>query len=258
METTTRGIARTGWWTPGGNILLGKAQPQPIFAPDDSPRGGGRKPIPLKNMLASTRHKFAFLCNPKAGSTSIEAAIRPFCDIRLTGHPGVKHLTARAFESHVRPLLRKVDPDRTIKTFCIIREPLDRLASWYRYRRREALADPRHRNSGKYTGGISFSEFIDLYLAGGSPLTAGVGSQAGFVRLKDGSLGVDYIFRFDQMEKVEEFLSKKTQTRIRFDARNQSDSKGRSDPRAGLSDSQLARLKEKLAADYELYHSLER
>ena len=42
----------------------------------------------------------------------------------------------------------------------VMREPIDWLGSWYRYRTRDARKDPAHRNSANYTGNVRFEEFV--------------------------------------------------------------------------------------------------
>ena len=209
-------------------------------------------------MQLSLKHKFAFLCVPKCGSTSVEKAIRKYCEVRFSGHPSIKHMTARRFSRHIRPLLQKADPNGKIETFCIMREPFDCVKSWFKYRSRAELADPSHPRHVRHTRGISFAQFVEGYLAGNQPESAGIGTQAGFVRLADGSIGVDRIFRLDQMESVGEFLSKKIGMKIEIPVANKS-ALGGSTPTPGifdLPDELMARLRIHLAGDYEIYQSL--
>lgn len=209
-------------------------------------------------MQLSIRHKFCFLCIPKCGSTSVERAIAPFCETTLGGDASLKHLGAAKFERHIRPLLKRVDPDGEFETFCIMREPFDRLRSWYQYRSRPALANadnPRHQ---KFTGSISFKAFVEDYLADSRNESVGVGSQRKFVSIADGSIGVNRIFRLDQMDSVADYLSGKIGKKIEIPVANKSVSGGKSSkaPDLGLSDGLKARLMERLAKDYALYESL--
>ncbi len=234
-------------------------------------------------MQLSTKYKFAFLCIPKCGSTSVEKAIRRHCETRITGHPALKHLNARKFHRFIRPLLHKSDPDNELETFCIMRDPVERIESWYTYQTRSALAKPTHPEHKRYTGEMSFTQFIEGYLAGRKqqPIYAQIGTQALFVRLPDGSLGVDRIFRLDQMLAVGEYLSQKIGKPIEIPMANQSPG-GKSAskslwkrlktslrdkgapavkpprPSSELSEPLMQRLLEHLADDYEIYNSLPR
>ena len=56
-------------------------------------------------MLVSTSHRLAYLALPKTGTSSLEEALAPLCDIRYVGAPRVKHMTLRTFERFVAPYL---------------------------------------------------------------------------------------------------------------------------------------------------------
>ncbi|MES2657367.1 MAG: sulfotransferase family 2 domain-containing protein [Verrucomicrobiota bacterium] len=228
-------------------------------------------------MRISAKHKFAFLCNPKCGSTSIEKAINPFCESGLGGNPNLKHINAVTFKRHIRPLLRRAGLLNSIETFCIIREPVERVYSWYRYQSRPLLSNPSHQNHHKYTGGISFEEFVEGYIAKVRPPFAKISNQADFMTLGKGQLGVDHVFRLDRMDQVQEFLSKKIGKPIVIPHRNISpesvavgakpvSKSGSKQPTSEapspapepmqLSPALLARLKDFLADDYKIYNSL--
>ncbi len=209
-------------------------------------------------MQLSIRHKFCFLCIPKCGSTSVEKAIHIHCETRLNGHPSLKHMGARRFKRRFRPLLLKADPNGEIETFCIMREPLERIQSWYNYRNRAEIADPSHRYYQRHTGSMSFVDFVQGYLDGDRPETVGVGSQADFVTLGDGSIGVDRIFRLDQMELVADYLSKKIGKIIKIPFANKSVS-ARREPTGRMFDLPeplMSQLKARLERDYAIYNAL--
>lgn len=209
-------------------------------------------------MQLSIKHKFAFLCIPKCGSTSVEKAIRKHCEMRLNGHPSIKHMSASRFKRHVRPLLHKADPNDEVETFCIMREPFDCLRSWYTYRNRSEIADPKHPRHQRHTGGVSFKEFVEGFLEGNRPESAGIGSQANFVTLGNGSIGVDRIFRLDQMEAVADYLSKKIGKKIEIPVANKSlGVRIKSKPGAfDLPEPLMTRLMAHLEPDYAIYKSL--
>jgi hypothetical protein len=224
-------------------------------------------------MLLSVKHKFAFLCVPKCGSTSVERALKPHADIRLAGHPSLKHISARTFENTIRPMLRKTDPKREIETFCIVREPIEWLSSWHRYRARAQLNDPSHSHHRHHTGGLTFRQFAEAYLSPEQPEFARLGSQHSFVTLNNGSQGVDRIFRLDQMDMLADFLSEKIGKTIEIPKLNRSHPargancgrsgsgsnfsvSSRPEDELGLPPELLVRLKERFADDYSLYDSL--
>ncbi len=209
-------------------------------------------------MQASIKHKFVFLCNPKCGSTAVEKAIRKYCEVRLNGHPSIKHIRAARFNRHIRPVLEKADPKNQIETFCIMREPLERLKSWYTYRSRPQIEDPKHRSHKHYTGNLSYAEFIEGYMAGNRPEAGGIGSQASFVTLTDGSIAVDHIFRLDQMDRVADFLSRKIGQTIRIPVANKSPegTSGSKSRNLDLPAELMDRLMTFLEPEYAIYKDL--
>lgn len=234
-------------------------------------------------MKISASYKFAFLCNPKCGSTSVEKAINPYCESGLGGIPTLKHINAKTFKRHIRPILRRAGIAEQIETFCIIREPVERVYSWYKYQTRAVLSDASHPTHQKYTGGISFEQFVEGYISKVKPAyCAKIGTQAGFINLAKGQLGVDHVFRLDRMETVAGFLSGKIGKPIVIPHRNASPETspsrttgkrwykpfswfGPPQPAAAptpapdvmeLPEELLARLQAYLAEDYRIYHSL--
>jgi hypothetical protein len=99
-------------------------------------------------------------------------------------------------------------PRDAYEVVCAFREPVDWLASWWRYRSREELADPelpRHRN---YAGHVSFEQFARAYMDGEEQF-AQVGRQSEFVRARPGQPQVDRIFRYDRLDLLVDFLCEK-------------------------------------------------
>jgi Sulfotransferase family len=203
-------------------------------------------------MMLSLSHKFAFLCVPKCSSTSIRKVLAKYSSVQLNGDPSLVHINARQYHRSIRPLLYRADPNKEIETFCIIRDPIDRLRSWYQYQARPELANPNHLRHERYTGNIDFKTFIEAYLADKQPEFARIGTQYDFVRLDNMEIGVDRIFRLDQMNKIIDFLEKKLGHPVTIPKSN------RSIPKHGLTlDTPLTkRLETALQKDYELYRSI--
>ncbi|WP_194865053.1 sulfotransferase family protein [Alloalcanivorax profundimaris] len=202
-------------------------------------------------MLLSSKHGFAFLCMPKCASTSIEIALRNYCTVRITGQPDLKHMDARTYHRYIGDMHKKLLPDVSIEVVCMMREPLEWLHSWYRYRTREELKDPTHPNRNNYTGGLEFDEFLKAYMSRERPPFADVGSQRQFLELENGSLGVDRIFRVDDMEGLKSYFREKLGEEIEIPNENVSPSMPME-----LGRFREWRIKRYLSKEYELYHSL--
>ena len=106
-------------------------------------------------MLASVEKGFVLLCNPKTGTTALEEAFGKFADIRTGGSPKWKHINYDKMTAIFGDYFQR----RGCKIYGVARHPADALVSWYRYRSRKQLRDPRHRD--KYTGDIPFSQFME-------------------------------------------------------------------------------------------------
>ena len=154
-------------------------------------------------MLISIKKKIVILSMPKTGTTALEAALAPHCDIHYTGEPRVKHMPVRRFERFVRPYLHDLSGER-FDLVCMMREPLDWLGSWFRYRRRPALEG--HRNS---TAEMDFDAFVRAYLLEDKPAPAKVGRPFRFVTRADNSVGIDRLFKYENSETYHAFLSER-------------------------------------------------
>ncbi|HEU0221624.1 MAG TPA: gamma-glutamyl kinase [Paracoccaceae bacterium] len=161
-------------------------------------------------MIVSLRHRIAFLAMPKAASTAVEAVLAPRADIVITGDPRLKHMPFRKYARFVAPLLATYDK-APIETVCLFREPVDWLMSWYRYRQREAL-----RERQKRTDGVDFDGFVEAYLRESPPAFARVGRPAAFVAARDGSQGVNHIYRYENFGAFAAFLSERFEAAFDF------------------------------------------
>jgi len=126
---------------------------------------------------------------------------------------------------------------------CVMRDPIDWLHSWYRYRKRDALKG--RENS---TENIDFSEFVTKYISG----DIRVGKQSTFVMGKNGEIGVDKIFKYDNLNKLKEYFEDKIGKIIEFPMLNVS-------PKEDLLiDKGLeSMLKDYLEKDYLIYNSID-
>ena len=197
-------------------------------------------------MLILHRHKLAFLAVPKTGSTAIEMALSPLAGIRFLQPPGVKHMTHQRFNRFIRPWLRKEGLD-DVELFAVVREPVSWLGSWYRYRRRDELA-----GSPNSTRGVSFDAFVRAYLQEGErPAWAALGSQLRQLSKSRDTVGIDHLFRYEQMDRLLDFLEERTGTRPVLPRRNVSP-----EMELSLSPETAALLREKRAGDFALWEGI--
>lgn len=185
------------------------------------------------------------LAVPKTGTQALEAALADSADVLIRHPPGLKHASAQRFQNRLRPFL---DAQGTagLETVAVIREPLDWLGSWYRYRRRAQLQG--HPNS---TAAVSFDAFVTAHLASDPPPFAAVGSQYRFVCNRQGRILVDHLFAYEDPAPFHAFLQERLQRDVQPPRLNVSPSEPLS-----LPPETEERLRVERARDFDLHRSV--
>ncbi len=206
-------------------------------------------------MNLSTMHNFAFICVPKTGSTSVGNILAEHSSINYDWKPSLKHMGAQVFHDHVMLFHKSLFPETAIESFCIMREPVDWVTSWYKYRSRKELLsftnNPRlkHRPT-LYCGDLTIESFIEEVVKEGQKAPfAKILTQSRYIRLDNGEVGMDKVFRYENgMEPVEEYISNKMGREIQIPKLNVSPHRN-----TDISLELIERLKDKFKADCELY-----
>jgi len=199
-------------------------------------------------MLLAPAQGFVFLAAPKTGSTAIERAFLSYSQVILRGNPGFKHTRYDGFQRFLQPFLAANGyPRDSYEVVCVVREPIDWLSSWWRYRSREELANPSHPNHRNYAGHASFEQFARAYMKGGEQF-ARVGRPSRFVRPHPGESEVDRVFRYERLDLLVDFLYKKIGEEVEVGVKNVS-------PRISfsLSEGCERELREFFAPEYYIY-----
>lgn len=196
-------------------------------------------------MLVFSSAKLVFLSVPKTGSTAFEQALSPLASMVVSAPPELKHSPVFRYNRFFRPALEKFIGEN-IDVMAVMREPLDWLGSWYRYRQRDSLRGQR-----TSTHGVSFDEFVQSYLKGDRPAYANVGSQAKFLEPQKNGTAVTHLFRYEKLEDVTRFLEDRLSTKIEITQANPS-------PRMSLeiSGNTRKKLHRKCADDFLLWSSI--
>jgi len=84
-------------------------------------------------VIVFIKENLAILANPKTGTTALEQAIGNNADLIVRNPSAMKHFTISQFNFRFRAMCEKFSGSR-IETMCLVREPVDWLGSWYRYR----------------------------------------------------------------------------------------------------------------------------
>lgn len=194
-------------------------------------------------MLVFWEQRLAFLATPKTGSTAIAAALESLAAVSIQRPPLLKHTTVHRYRRFIGPFLEAASKD-TFTVVALMREPVDWLGSWYRFRQREET------DAGKSTKGMSFDDFVQAWCEDSRPDFADVGSQGKFLRPRQG-VGVDRLFRYEEIGTFVHFLEERLDCEITLPRLNVSP------PGATeLSAATEARLREAAAEDFALYATL--
>lgn len=197
-------------------------------------------------MLVFWDQKLVLFSVPKTGTTALEGALSPHADIVIRNPPTLKHAPIYRYRRFLKPLFIQGGgaKEEDLVTVAAIRNPIDWLSSWYRYRHRDGLVG--HQNS---TRGVTFDAFVDEYLKGQPAPFANVGSQGKFLLDGDGNLGVDHLFRYET-RTIQPWLEARLGVQVQLNQRNVSPTL-----ETPLSPQIEEKFRRKYAADFALWDS---
>jgi hypothetical protein len=193
-------------------------------------------------MLVFWKENLVLLAVPKTGSTALEGALAPRASLVLRDPPEIKHAPCYRYKRFLKPLFKQVG-DKDPELMAVVRNPIDWLGSWFRYRTRDDLIG--HPNS---TRDISFDDFVLEYCKGTPAPFANVGSQARFLTINDGEIGAQHLFQYEQWDKVIAYLQERLDVTITLKNKNVS-------PKMDLtlSPDVESKLREKRAAEFAVW-----
>jgi len=183
------------------------------------------------------KQNLAFLAVPKTGTTAYEIALRNEADIIFAKRR--KHMTAGQFQRRMMPFLKgfyDLEPER----MAIMRDPIEQIRSWYRYR----SATKRKNN----VAGRSFDEFVLATLQDPQPPFAAIGSQYGFLTMVDDSIPLEHLFAYETQKVARRWWEERVETHLKFPRKDVSP-----DAPAPLSPHVEAKLRAARAPEFALY-----
>jgi len=198
-------------------------------------------------VIVFIKENLAILANPKTGTTALDHAFAGTADLIIRNPSEMKHFTISQFNFRFRSMCEKF-AHAPMQTMCLIREPVDWLGSWYRYRARPQIV-----GQPSSTAHLSFEEFVLAYLGGTRPEFAKVGDQARFAMAKENTDQITHLFQYEQMDLFIDFLNDRLGTSIVLPRVNVS-------PLASveLSRATKAKLHKKCADQFDLWTSARR
>lgn len=199
----------------------------------------------VRTLLVFAKEKLVFLSVPKTGTTAWQEALEPRATMVVRDPPELKHAPVFRYNRFFRPMLEKfVGEDLAV--LAVMREPVDWLGSWYRYRQRDFLA-----GRPASTQGISFDDFVQAYMKGDRPAFANVGSQAKFLEPQRNGTAATHLFRYEDQSGLRTFLEERLGTLPDTEVRNASP------PMAlDLSGDVAERFRRKFGYEFKLYECI--
>lgn len=199
--------------------------------------------------MALPAHGFVMLSMPKCASTTLVTTLKGHAEVLMRVNPRLKHMNCRTFHQQMAPVLAGAGYDRgDYEVVTLFREPVSWLESWWRYRQRPAL---REKSDGKWTGEVSFDDFVLAHVEGRPGGIAG--RQARFVSLDDDlTIGVDRIFALERADRWQGYIDSRLGREVEVVTKNWSTSRAQ----AELSPATAALLEQHYAPERDIWQHL--
>ena len=202
--------------------------------------------------------RLVILSQPKTGTTALDNALASRASIAVQNPPQLKHMQYHRFMKFVAPWIKaQTGLDRSdYEVVSVMREPIDWLGSWYRYRTRDALRDATgEKQRGNYTGNVSFEDFVREMLKPKRERQsfANLGSPCGVALKATGGIGCDRIYPYEDLSGLHDLIEERMRRPIELSKLNVSPPGD-----VALSDETRARLKAEWAFAFDLHSNLTR
>lgn len=130
-------------------------------------------------------------------------------------------MTVADYEEYFEPFLKKrSDMDiSTLERIAVVREPLDMLASYYKYLRRPGVENASHVDHSRSTYGVSFNAFLEE-ICQKEDRRYVVTRPSSFVLDLSKKVGIDLLFSFERLDALAKYLTCKTGQKVEIPRRN--------------------------------------
>lgn len=145
-------------------------------------------------MQIGVRNRFVFVANTKAASTSLEAALAPHAEIQRAANSPRKHIPMiEAVKVYDFLFKQEGYEPNTFFRFGVMRDPLEWIASWYRYRKGNNVQSPLPQDM----------DFVGFWRKNDWNITRADGAkhlQRDMFCWRKGGLAVDYIIPYGALD----------------------------------------------------------
>ncbi|WP_284486471.1 hypothetical protein [Sedimentitalea xiamensis] len=183
------------------------------------------------------------LLQPKSGTTALEAALRNHAQFQVGGTPRWKHLNYCEFKEIFGDYFER----QGCEIFGVMRDPIDTMISWYRFRARDELLETRPQMSTKDR---TFDEFVTGWSEKKGPAFSHYRRPSEFYRAADGSVAPITYYRYESLPALVDVLSEKIGKTLKLPVKNQSP------PMEIEYDWDRLRAIPKMQAEYDFYNAL--
>lgn len=206
-------------------------------------------------MLYLNRAGLVILSQPKTGTTALENALTPRSSISISRLPELKHMSYRGFMAYMAPMIEAYTGKKRsdYEVVSVMREPLDWLGSWYRYRTRDKLKTTDSRHAANYTGNMTFDQFVrDVCRPlAEQPAHARVKTPSWVALSGANTIGVDRLYPYEDLASFHQLIIDRTGKPIDAKLANVSPEMPLS-----LTEQTKAVLQQAFAFEFELHASL--
>lgn len=201
-------------------------------------------------MLIFFKARIVLFAVEKTATSALQDALKGEADLKFL-HVDTKlekHMSFVDYKTLVEPVVLQ-QVNGPLDYVGVFREPVSWLNSWYRYRMRDADA-----GTPQSTRGISFEQFVRDYCLQpwARPPHVWINSQSRRVCDAEGNVGVNKLFRYEDMAGLVRFLEDRLGHPIKVNRVNVSPVS----QDATLSDEVLDLYRRTFARDFEIYESL--
>lgn len=206
-------------------------------------------------MIFLHRARLVILSQPKTGTTSLVSALSHRASIAINNPPQLQHMHYSDFMTFVAPWIQERTglARKHYEVVSVMREPLDWLGSWFRYRTRDALRDGKPGKQRHYSGNVEFDTFVRQVLKPKNKRKAyaHVGKPYSVAIDAEGAIGCDRVFPYEDLSVLYEIIEERTRQPLVLERMNVS-------PKADLmiSDETREALEESWQVAFDLHRSL--